>query len=51
MIAKNETFDGCTVYLDGSAFYDCVFNRCAVVISGSCHVRWSIRDSWIANGL
>ena len=34
MIARNQTFSDVTVYLDGSSFYDCVFERCTVVFSG-----------------
>jgi hypothetical protein len=33
MIAKNQTFSDVTVYLDGSSFYDCTFERCTVVFS------------------
>lgn len=34
MIASNQTFADKTVYLDGSSFYDCVFERCDLVFSG-----------------
>jgi hypothetical protein len=34
MIARNQTFSDVTVYLDGSSFYDCTFERCTVVFSG-----------------
>lgn len=33
MIAKNQTFSDVTVHLDGSSFYDCTFERCAIVFS------------------
>jgi hypothetical protein len=33
MIAKNQTFSDVTVYLDGSSFYDCTFERCTIVFS------------------
>jgi hypothetical protein len=34
MIAYDQTFKDATVYLDGSSFYRCKFERCTVVISG-----------------
>lgn len=34
MIARNQTFSDITVYLDGSSFYDCTFEKCIVVFSG-----------------
>ena len=34
MIARNQTFSDITVYLDGSSFYDCVFERCQIVFAG-----------------
>ena len=33
MIAKGQKFSDVTVYLDGSSFYDCIFERCTVVFS------------------
>jgi hypothetical protein len=34
MIARNQTYSDITVHLDGSSFYDCVFERCTVSYSG-----------------
>jgi hypothetical protein len=34
MIAYDQTFKDATVYLDGSSFYRCKFERCNVVIHG-----------------
>lgn len=34
MIARDETFSEVTIYLDGSSFYDCTFERCDIVFSG-----------------
>ena len=34
MIAYDQTFTEAHIYLDGSSFYRCKFNRCTVVING-----------------
>jgi hypothetical protein len=34
MIAYDQTFKEATIYLDGSSFYRCRFERCTVVING-----------------
>ena len=34
MIAKDQTFAGMTICLDGGTFMNCRFERCTIVISG-----------------
>src|SRR4051812_13674354 len=34
MIAKDQTFTGITICLDGGTFTDCRFERCTIIISG-----------------
>ena len=34
MIAKDQTFAGMTICLDGGTFVNCRFERCTIVISG-----------------
>ena len=34
MIAKDQTFSGMTICLDGGTFVNCRFERCTIVISG-----------------
>ena len=34
MIAKDQTFTGLTICLDGGTFSNCRFERCTIVISG-----------------
>ena len=34
MIAKDQTFSGMTICLDGGTFMNCRFERCTIVISG-----------------
>jgi hypothetical protein len=34
MIAYDQVFSDAHIYLDGSAFYRCKFNRCTIVING-----------------
>lgn len=54
MIARNQTFSDVVVYLDGSSFYDCTFERCTVVISGilpaTLHNPRFVNCTWRAAG-
>lgn len=35
MIAKNQTFNGVNIVLDGSSFYDCTFENCTIIFSAT----------------
>jgi hypothetical protein len=54
MIARNQTFSNITVYLDGSSFYDCIFEKCVVVFSGvlpaHLHIPRFVTCQWQAGG-
>ena len=54
MIAKGQKYSDVTVYLDGSSFYDCTFERCTVVFSSvlpmTLHNPRFIDCKWQATG-
>ena len=35
MIARDQPFKHCTIFLDGSSFYNCRFEQCRLVIGGT----------------